>query len=145
MVAAAGVRTRGVDAAATVVAQERAADVGGGVFVRRERQDAVFMGGEARVKGGEFFRREMGPDVVGDEEDFVREDVHPEGAADRTARAAGQLDRLFLDDAGAELVEGLQIGAGDLIEAGDGFGLGEGVGGWGRRWSGHFDGSRTGK
>ncbi len=33
----------------------------------------------------------MSPDVVGHEEDFVREDIHTKPAAERAAFAAGQL------------------------------------------------------
>ena len=105
MVAAAGLRADVVDAAAAVF-EERAGVVLGGVLEGGERAHFLRMGGEALEDAGVFLWGEMTAEVVDDGEDFVREDIDAQGAADGAAGTAGQREAFARDDPGVHLVEG---------------------------------------
>lgn len=117
MMAAAGVRAGGVHAA-PAVAQQRAGDVLRGVLEGRERAHLLRMRGEADGERGPLGGGKVSADVVGDEKDFVRENIDPQRAAEPAAGAARELYAGGGHGLRAELVHAPERGAQGVVKIG---------------------------
>ena len=109
------VRTDLVDGAAGIL-QKRAGDVACGVLARSERQHGLRVAREPLLQPVGFLRCELAPDVVGDQENFVRQHVHTQRTADRATRSAGERHLSFGDHPGVQIVEGGQGAASGRVE-----------------------------
>ena len=105
MVPPARMRTDRVDGAA-VILQKRAGDIARGVLERRERQHGVRVVREAVIQRHFFLGAELAADVVGDQENLVRQHVHAQRAADRATGSAGERHFSLRDDPGVQVIEG---------------------------------------